>query len=94
MDFLLYETREMDCENGVCVDFFATACALQPVESPFLQKAQNDRVTCKIPCHTEALAEVSTKSKRILNSLDFLLCGEVLKWNLVWIFRLFTKGSK
>ena len=60
----------------------------------FLQNAQNDKVTCKIPCHTEALAEVSTKSKRILNSLDFLLCGEVLKWNLVWIFRLFTKGSK
>ena len=32
--------------------------------------AQNDKVTCKIPCHTEALAEVSIKSKRALNSLD------------------------
>ena len=50
--------------------------------------AQNDKVTCKIPCHTEALAEVSIKSKRILNSLDFLLCGEVLKRNLVWVFVL------
>ncbi len=56
----------------------------------FLQKAQNDKVTCKIPCHTEALAEVSTKSKRILNSLDFSLCGEVLKRNLVWVFVLWS----
>ena len=33
--------------------------------------AQNDKVTCKIPCHTEALAEVSINLTRVLNSLDF-----------------------
>ena len=76
--------------NGIWCGFFCYGLCLAIRWVAFLQKAQNDRVTCKIPCHTEALAEVSTKSKRILNSLDFLLCGEVLKRNLVWIFVLWS----
>ena len=31
--------------------------SLQVDISPFLQKAQYDKVTCKIPCHTEPLAK-------------------------------------
>ena len=29
VDFLLYETRETDCENGICADFLLCANALR-----------------------------------------------------------------
>ena len=70
--FLLYETRETDCENGICVDF-----------SPFYKRlkmtkqATNPLLYCLICCRTER-SEVSINSKvritplkRVLNSLDF-----------------------
>ena len=56
-------------KTELSVDFFATATPCNPLG----RYTQNDKVTYKISCHTEALAEVSIKSKYALNFFGFFV---------------------
>ena len=60
----------------------------------FLQKAQNDRVTCKIPCHTEALAEVSINLKCILKFFGFFALWRSIEMEFSVYFSPFYKRLK